>query len=119
MNESQIVSRPCWTPNARTLGVSSGFAILAIGVLYVGAIVLWVVAEATPREPIGDPYLAIMEVLTVAPAVALVGLVVALHSFADSEKRGLGVAVLTVGVSGALLTSRLFVRSPPSARPAE
>ncbi|MDH5271397.1 MAG: hypothetical protein OEY32_15895, partial [Candidatus Krumholzibacteria bacterium] len=70
-----------WSPTAHRLGIASAIGIFGIGVCYVAVIALWMIIEATPREPIGDPYLAVMEVLTILSALALAGLVIALWFF--------------------------------------
>ena len=72
-----------------------------VGILYVAVIVLWLVIEATPREPIGDPYLAVMEGLTIVSALALVGLTMifaALALVGNSKGRYARQALLIGGV---------------------
>jgi len=81
--------------------VASAAAIVGVGVLRVAVIAAWLVVEATPREPIGDPYLAAREALTVTSALALLGLVVAVA----------GYAVAFPVVAG--FVARLFPRTPP------
>jgi hypothetical protein len=75
-----------------------------VGILYVAVIVLWLVIVATPREPIGDPYLAVMEGLTIVSALALVGLVVALTCFAHEERRAYALTTLAFGTLAAATT---------------
>jgi hypothetical protein len=96
--------RPYWTPGARRLGIGSAVAMAAIGVLYVATIAIWLVVVATPREPIGDPFLAVMEVLTIVSAVALPGLVVALAHFTDRTHRAHGLIAAALGILAASLT---------------
>lgn len=93
-----------WTPRARRLGVGAAIAIFVIGVLYVGVIGTWLLVEAVPQEPIGDPYLAVMEALTIVSAFAIVGFVVALQSFAADTHRLPALAALVSGCLGAALT---------------
>jgi len=90
--------------DARRLGIVSAVAIAGIGLLYVGVIALWLVVEATPRAPIGDPYLAVMEGLTIASALALVGFVLAIGCFARAARRLHALAALLFGGLGAGLT---------------
>jgi hypothetical protein len=97
--------RERWTPSARRLGVASAIAILAIGVLYVATIMLWLLVQATPREPIPDPYLAVMEVLTILSAAALVGVVLAIWCFADVYRSIPAMATLLFGTSAAVITA--------------
>jgi len=93
-----------WSRNARRLGIASATGILAVGILYVAVITLWLIIEATPREPIGDPYLAVMEVLTMVSALALLGLVIAIWCFADAAGRVQALTALSIGSLAAVLT---------------
>lgn len=60
--------------------------------------------EAKPREPIGDPYLAVMEVLTILSAVALFGFVIAIWCFADPSRHPAAVIALVIASLAAGLT---------------
>ena len=102
-----MTARERWTPSARRLGIASAIAILAIGILYVATIILWLILQAAPREPIPDPYLAVMEVLTIVSALALVGVVLALWCFADRAHHLPAIATLVFGTSGAVLTATI------------
>jgi hypothetical protein len=93
-----------WSPGARRLGITSAIGIFAVGVCYVAVIVAWLIIEATPREPIGDPWLAAMEVLTILSALALLGLVIALWFFADTSRRVPALTALVPGSLAAALT---------------
>jgi hypothetical protein len=73
--------------------------VFAVGVCYLAVIVLWLIVDATPREPIGDPWLAVMEFLTIVSALAFLGLVIALWFQADTTRR---VPALTALVTGSL-----------------
>jgi len=86
-----------WSWRARRLGIASSIGILVVGILYVTVIMLWLIIEATPREPIGDPYLAVMEVLTMVSALALLGLVIAIWCFADAGHRVPALTALAIG----------------------
>jgi hypothetical protein len=99
-----MVTSERWSLSARRLGIASATGILVVGILYVAVIALWLIIEGTPREPIGDPYLAMMEVLTMVSALALLGLVVAIWCFADAARRVQEVAALAVGTLAAGLT---------------
>jgi hypothetical protein len=81
--------------------MASSIAILIVGILYVAVITCWLIIEATPGEPIGDPYLAVMEVLTVVSALALLGLVTAIWCFADAAHRLPAVTALAIGALAA------------------
>jgi len=105
MNDTQHpVARGHGSPSARRVGIASASAVTSIGILYVGVIALWLVVEATPREPIGDPYLSVMEGLTILSAVALIGLVIAVRGVAEPTRALFAQAALLFGSSGAVLT---------------
>jgi hypothetical protein len=86
-----------WSESARRLGVASGLGIFAVGILYVAVITLWLVIEAAPQDPIGDPYLAAMEVLTIVSALGLLGFVIAIWFFSDADRRPHALATLVLG----------------------
>lgn len=90
--------------SAQRLGVAGAAALVIVGVLYVVVIALWLVKEATPSEPIGDPYLAVMEVLTIASALALLAFVVALERIASLSRPVPALAALVFGALAAGLT---------------
>ena len=99
-----IAASERWSWGARRLGIASSIAILIVGILYIAVITLWLIIQATPREPIGDPYLAVMEVLTIVSALALLGLVVAIWCFADVAHRPPALTALAIGALAAGLT---------------
>lgn len=93
-----------WSREARRLGIASAGAILALGFLYLATILLWLLVVAKPEEPIGDPFLAVMEVLTILSALAFLGLVLAIKCFADDRHRVHALAALALGTLAAGLT---------------
>lgn len=101
-------ARERWTRSARRLGITSTVGILAIGILYVGVIALWAIIEGTPGEPIGDPYLAVMEILTILSAISLLGFVVAISCFIDESHRVHGVCTVALGSLAAGLTMVVY-----------
>lgn len=96
--------RPWWSAGARRLGVAAALGVLGVGILYVATILGWLVVVATPREPIGDPWLAVMESLTVLSALAFLGMAAAVACFADEERRVWGLATLATATVAAGLT---------------
>ncbi|MFN8582641.1 MAG: hypothetical protein U0163_16905 [Gemmatimonadaceae bacterium] len=100
-----MTSRARWSTRSRRLGIMAGVGILAVGVLYIATIGAWLVAKASPRDPIPDPYLAVMEVLTMCSALLLFGFVVSVWCFADEQHRVSALAALVSGSAAAVLTS--------------
>ena len=71
---------------ATELGSRSATAVLVVGITY--AVVLAIGMEQSGlSKPIGDPVLAIMELLTIASALPLLSLFVALHACAAAAQR--------------------------------
>ena len=99
-----MVVRERWSVGARRLGIVSAMGLLVIGILYVLVIALWLILQRTPGEPIPDPYLALMEVLTMAAAPALVGLTTAVWHFAVAERRLHALGALITGSLAACVT---------------
>ena len=80
------------------IGRSSATALAGIGVAYVVAIAAGMSRHGL-REPIVDPVLAVMEVLTLLSAPVIVALFAALHARAEPSRRALGI----IGVAFAAL----------------
>ena len=97
MAPGDVTASKRWSLSARRLGIASATGIIVVGILYIAVITLWLIIEATPREPIADPYLAVMEVLTMVSALALLGLVIAIWCFAEAARRLAALTTVTVG----------------------
>ena len=103
--------REQWSPSARRIGLLSAVGIAVIGALYLAVIVAWLVIERTPSEPIGDPYLAGMEILTILSGAALLGFGVAVSAFAGPAQRVHAITVLcTSSLAAGLTTAVHFVQ---------
>lgn len=74
---------------ARRLGLWSALAVAAIGVAYVAVLAAGFRIHGL-REPIADPVLAFMEVLTLLSAPPILVLVAAVHDGAAAERRVYG-----------------------------
>lgn len=93
---------------ATRLGSWSGAAVVAVGAAY--AVVLSLgFAKHGLSEPIRDPILAVMEVLTLASAFPLVLLVAAILLVATGDRRIWGVIALCFIVMFAVATSAVHV----------
>lgn len=89
---------------ANRLGRWSSISLVGIGVGYL-LVLAWGVSIHGLDEPITDPVLAVMEVLTLLAAFALVGLVAAIHDRAAPERKVFGVLALVFGALCAGTTS--------------
>jgi hypothetical protein len=90
------------------LGTISGASIVWVGAAYVLVLALGFARHGL-SEPIGDPILAVMEVLTLASALPLVSLIVAILLVAPEERRGHGVLAVCFIVMFAAATSGVHV----------
>ncbi len=92
----------------RQYAARSAYAIVAVGVAY--ALVLAAgFAKHGLSEPIADPILALMEVLTIASALPILALFVALHEIATSESRFWATLALCFAAMFALATMGVHV----------
>jgi hypothetical protein len=92
------------TTPANRLGFWSSSALLGIGIAYLLVLAAGFVRHGF-REPIGDPILAIMEVLTLLSAAPIVTLMAAVHDRAAPNLRVYGLAALAFGTLCAGTTS--------------
>ncbi len=78
-------------------GSRSATAVAIVGVAYAGVLAVGMSTHG-PTEPIGDPLLAIMETLTIASALPILFVMVALSAFATRKHRIAGVLTLTFAI---------------------
>lgn len=97
------------------LGYWSSLALLGIGVGYVFALAAGFARHGF-REPIGDPVLAAMEILTLLSAVPIVTLMAAVLSEAPESRRALGLAALAFATLCAGVTSTVHFVELSAAR---
>ena len=79
------------------LGSRSAIAVGVVGLAYGGVLAVGMSTHG-PTEPIGDPLLAIMEILTIASALPILCLMVALSALAPRKRQMAGVLTLSFGV---------------------
>ncbi|MBY0504043.1 MAG: hypothetical protein K2X03_09035 [Bryobacteraceae bacterium] len=77
---------------------------LGIGLSYLMAYVAWLASGANPASPIGDPFLAVMEALTLVSAPLFVAMIAAIHQVAAEDKKVFGVIALAFATAGAAIT---------------
>ena len=90
------------------LGTVSGAVVVAVGVAYVLVLGLGFARHGL-SEPITDPVLAVMEVLTTASAFPLVSLILAVLLVAPQERRAQGILALCFIVMFATATSAVHL----------
>ena len=71
-----------FTAQHRTVGQAAAWSVFLLGVVYALVTALGFLSLASPQDPIGDPYLTIMELLIVPLASLYVVTMVAVHAYA-------------------------------------
>lgn len=92
------------TSNGLVFGSRCCYIMAALSGVYVPTMALAFVANGNLTAPIRDPYLAVMEVLILAIAVALVAIFAAVHAYAPRSAKTLslaafGLVVLSAGIT--------------------
>lgn len=86
------------------LGFLSAAGLVLVGIAYAAAVALGV-TEAGLNDPILDPVLAVMEIITLVAAPLIVVLMAAIYGYASPERKTQGLISLSFGVLMAGLTS--------------
>jgi hypothetical protein len=100
---------------ANRLGLWSSAAIVGIGVAYVFALAAGMVRHGL-REPITDPVLAVMEVLTLLSGPPIVTLMAAVHDRAKPDQKVFGLTALAFATLCAGTTSAVHFVELTAAR---
>lgn len=69
-------------PNARRLGVVSGYAVATLCVVYVFVLALGLLLLPSPDQQIQQPWFFLMELLILGIAPAMVSMTIAIHAWA-------------------------------------
>ncbi|NGP53523.1 hypothetical protein [Thioalkalivibrio sp. XN8] len=89
---------------ARQLGFLSSAGLALVGTAYL-VVVLLAVAEVGLEDPVVDPALAVMEILTLLAALLLVVVMASVHAIAAQARKVFGLLALSFAVIMAGLTS--------------
>jgi hypothetical protein len=99
-----------FTLRHRLIGRVSALAVFGLGVAYAVVTALGFRSLASPQDPIGAPYVTIMELLIVPLAALYLVTMVIVHAYARSEDRGYSlIALAFMTVLAAITTSVHFV----------
>jgi hypothetical protein len=93
-----------WTASSRRLATLSAAVVAVVGVAYLAVIGSWLVRVGSPQEPIGDPFLLWMEVLTILSAVAIAALATGMWARARSSLPLTALWLLVSGLTGSVMT---------------
>jgi hypothetical protein len=86
-----------WTSQDRTVGRWACRAVFVLSLAYVPAMLAGFIANGGLRDPVRDPFLAVMELLIVPLAIALVLVFAAVHSYALASRTTLSLGALALG----------------------
>ena len=97
------------------MGFWAAVGLLLVGIAY-AITVGWGIAAAGLTEPIIDPTLAVMEVITLIAGPLIVVLMAAVYDYADEDRKTTGLIALSFGVLAAGLTSAVHFVTLTSGR---
>lgn len=101
---------PAFTATARRLGLLSSLGSLLLGVSYAAVLCVGLWSLDTPGEPIADPIFSLLEVLILLMAPLLVALMVAVHAWAEPQRKALSLlAVVFMSLLAGVTCSVHFV----------
>lgn len=103
-----------WTAIDRQMGTWSALGVFVFGVLYLFTGVVWFVAGGDFSTPLGDPYLAILEILILLSTPLMVSMMAAVHAYAPPESKtytrvALGFMFLVAGLTSSVHFVQLTV----------
>lgn len=99
------MSHEGFTPQHRTIGRAAAWAIFFLGVVYAITTVLGFLSLKSPQDPIGDPFVSIMELLIILMAPLYVVSMVTVHAYALPEVKVYSLTSLCFMILMAGLTS--------------
>jgi hypothetical protein len=99
--------RTAFTPQHRAIGRAAAWAVFGLLVLYAVTTTLGFLSLTSPSEPIGAPYITVMEVLIIVLMPPMVVSLVVLHAFAAPEAKVYSLTALVFMVVVAAITSGL------------
>jgi hypothetical protein len=99
------MSSESFTTKHRTLGRVAAWAIFSVSVIYTVTLVLGFLSLKSPQEPIGDPYLSILELLIILMAPFYVVSMIAVHAYASPEDKAYSFTALAFMILMAGITS--------------
>jgi hypothetical protein len=94
-----------FTAQQRVIGRAAAWAVLGMGVVYAVITALGFLSLKAPQDPIGEPFVSLMELLIVLMAPLYVVSMVAVHAYAPLERRVYSLTALSFMLLLAGLTS--------------
>jgi hypothetical protein len=99
------MSHEGFTLQHRTIGKAAAWGVFFLGVMYAVTTVLGFLSLKSPKDPIGDPFFFIMELLIVLMAPLMVVSMVAVHAYAPPDVKVYSLTALIFMILLAGITS--------------
>jgi len=102
---SSLRTHPDFTPQHRTIGRAAAWSVAALGVVYALVTALGFLSLESPQDPIGVPYITIMELLIIPLAASYVVTMVAVHAYARPAAKAYSLTALVFMIVLATITT--------------
>lgn len=89
----------------RWLGEAAAYALVSLGIIYAGVLALGLLSLESKLDPIGNPYVSIMEIIIILMAPLLVVLMVEVYNYAGSKAKTFSLIALVFMCIAACITS--------------
>lgn len=89
----------------RIIGKAAAFSLLILGIIYAVVLILGLISLETKMDPIGNPYVSIMEIIIILMAPLMVVLMVEVHTYASGNTKTLSLIALVFMIITACITS--------------
>lgn len=93
----------------RNIGQAAAFSVFVLGEVYAITTLLGFLSLESPQNPIGDPYVSIMEILIVPLTLLYVISMVAVHAYATTETKPYGLIALCLMVLVSGISSSVHI----------
>ncbi|MCX6179719.1 MAG: hypothetical protein NT163_10230 [Chlorobiales bacterium] len=76
-----------YSPIARRIGILSSVMVVLLGVVYAGVMSLGILSLKGSKEPLGDPFFSVIELLLIVLALLMVSIMVVIHAWALPDQK--------------------------------
>ena len=99
------MSHEDFTPQHRVIGRAAAWTVFFLGVVYLVTTVIGFLSLKSPEDPIGDPFVSIMEMLIIPLALLYVVNMVVVHAYAHPKVKAYSLTALCFMILMAAITS--------------
>lgn len=101
------MSHQDFTPLHRALGSAAAWSVFFLCVIYAVTLILGLLSLKSPKDPIGDPYFTMMEILIILLMPFMIITMIAVHAYAPSQVKAYSFTALVFMIISAGITSSL------------